>query len=41
MEIMLGYSDVVISCGIEHMTHNPMPGPGIDPSLIKTEPDPA
>jgi len=28
MEIMLGYSDIVISCGIEHMTHNPMGGPG-------------
>lgn len=41
MEIMLGYSDIVISCGIEHMTHNPMPGPGIDPSRIMTKPDPA
>jgi len=28
MEIALGFSDVVISCGIEHMTHNPMGGPG-------------
>ena len=27
MEIMLGYSDIVIAGGIEHMTHNPM-GPG-------------
>ncbi len=41
MEIMLGYSDIVISCGIEHMTHNPMPGPGIDPSRIMTKPDAA
>lgn len=41
MEIMLGYSDIVISCGIEHMTHNPMPGPGIDPSRIMIKPDPA
>ncbi len=41
MEIMLGYSDIVISCGIEHMTHNPMPGPGIDPSRIMTHPDAA
>ncbi|MBM4452711.1 MAG: acetyl-CoA C-acyltransferase, partial [Chloroflexi bacterium] len=38
MEIMLGYSDVVISCGIEHMTHVPMPGPGIDPSQIISRP---
>ena len=30
MEIMLGYSDINISVGIEHMTHNPMPGPGVD-----------
>ncbi len=28
MEIMLGYSDIVISCGIEHMTHIPMLGGG-------------
>ncbi len=41
LEIMLGYSDIVISCGIEHMTHNPMPGPGIDPSRIMTHPDAA
>ncbi len=40
MEIMLGYSDIVIAGGIEHMTHNPMPGPGIDPSRIKMEPNP-
>ena len=38
MEIMLGYSDVVISCGIEHMTHIPMPGPGIDPNQIISKP---
>jgi Acetyl-CoA acetyltransferase len=37
MEIQLGYSDIVISCGIEHMTHNPMPGPGIDMSKIMVE----
>lgn len=34
MEIMLGYSDIVISCGIEHMTHIPAlggdPGSGAD-----------
>lgn len=40
MEIMLGYSDIVIAGGIEHMTHNPMPGPGIDPSRISLEPNP-
>jgi acetyl-CoA C-acetyltransferase len=28
MEIALGYSDIVISCGLEHMTHVPMGGPG-------------
>jgi len=38
MEIMLGYSDVVISCGIEHMTHIPMPGPGVDLSQIVSKP---
>src|SRR4030042_5455321 len=38
MEIMLGYSDVVISCGIEHMTHVPMPGPGVDLSQIVSKP---
>jgi len=26
LEIMAGYSDLTISCGIEHMTHNPMAG---------------
>ena len=41
MEIMLGYSDIVIACGTEHMTHNPMPGPGIDMSRIMIKPDPA
>jgi acetyl-CoA acetyltransferase family protein len=41
MEIMLGYSDIVISCGLEHMTHVPMPGPGIDPSKFMRDPDPA
>ena len=28
MEIMLGYSEIVISCGIEHMTHIPTLGGG-------------
>jgi acetyl-CoA acetyltransferase family protein len=41
MEIMLGYSDIVISCGIEHMTHIPMPGPGIDLGKMMRSPDPA
>ncbi|MCJ7654531.1 MAG: acetyl-CoA C-acyltransferase, partial [Dehalococcoidia bacterium] len=41
MEIMLGYSDIVISCGIEHMTHVPMPGPGIDLTQLMRSPDPA
>jgi len=40
MEIMLGYSDIVIAGGIEHMTHNPMPGPGIDMSRIMVTPNP-
>jgi acetyl-CoA C-acetyltransferase len=38
MGIMLGYDDVVISCGIEHMTHVPMGGAGgasNEPSPIK------
>ena len=38
MGIMLGYQDVVISCGIEHMTHVPMPGPGIDLSKMPSKP---
>ena len=41
MEIMLGYSDIVISCGLEHMTHVPMPGPGIDLSKMMRSPNPA
>jgi len=40
MEIMLGYSDIVLVGGIEHMTHNPMPGPGIDASRIMMTPNP-
>jgi len=40
MEIMLGYSDIVIAGGIEHMTHNPMPGPGLDISKIPVTPNP-
>ena len=39
MEIMLGYSDLVISCGIEHMTHNPMLAPGVDLSKIMVKPN--
>lgn len=39
MEIMLGYSDIVISCGIEHMTHIPALGGG-DPSKVPVEPNP-
>jgi len=40
MEIALGYSDTVISCGIEHMTHVPMGGPGGgDPSLSPVRPN--
>jgi acetyl-CoA acetyltransferase family protein len=31
MEIMTGYADITISCGIEHMTHNPM---GDNPYII-------
>ncbi len=41
MEIMLGYSDVVISCGIEHMTHIPMATPPDDPRAILRQPDSA
>jgi acetyl-CoA acetyltransferase family protein len=41
MEIMLGYSDIVIACGLEHMTHVPMPGPGIDLNKMMRSPNPA
>jgi len=41
MEIMLGYSDIVISCGIEHMTHIPMGMLPNDPRNILRQPDPA
>jgi acetyl-CoA acetyltransferase family protein len=41
MEIILGYSDIVIAGGIEHMTHVPMPGPGIDLNKMMRIPDPA
>ncbi len=39
MEIMLGYSEITIACGIEHMTHLPMqmdlnPHLGVSPSLM-------
>jgi len=36
MGIMLGYDDVVLSCGVEHMTHNPMGGAASgEPSPVK------
>jgi len=38
MEIMLGYSDIVISCGIEHMTHIPTLGGG--DRQVPVEPNP-
>lgn len=41
MGIILGYSDIVISCGIEHMTHVPMGGPGVDLSKIPIKPNEA
>jgi acetyl-CoA C-acetyltransferase len=33
MEIQLGYSDIVMAGGIEHMTHNPMPTPGMGDAM--------
>ena len=39
MEIMSGYSDIVVSCGIEHMTHIPALGGG-DPSQVPVDPNP-
>jgi len=39
MEIMLGYTDVAISCGIEHMTHLPMALAEGDPRAILRQPD--
>ena len=39
MEIMLGYTDVAISCGIEHMTHIPMGLTQDDPRAILRQPD--
>ncbi len=39
MGIALGYSDIVISCGIEHMTHVPMGGPGVDASKTPVKPN--
>jgi acetyl-CoA C-acetyltransferase len=41
MEVMLGYSDIVIACGLEHMTHVPMPGTNADPSALKISQNPA
>lgn len=40
MEIMLGYSEITIACGIEHMTHLPMqmdlnPHLGFSPTLMQ------
>jgi acetyl-CoA acetyltransferase family protein len=40
MEIMLGYTDVAISAGIEHMTHIPMGIGPEDPRYILRQPDP-
>jgi acetyl-CoA C-acetyltransferase len=37
MEIMLGYSEVVLACGMEHMTHVPM-DPSVNPDLLKVNP---
>ncbi len=42
MEIMLGYSDITIACGIEHMTHLPMqldlnPHMGVSPTLMSRQ----
>lgn len=39
MEIMLGYSDIVISGGMEHMTHVPMPGPDTKPEDLRIKPN--
>lgn len=39
MEIMLGYSDIIISVGIEHMTHIPMGVDQNDPRAILRQPD--
>jgi acetyl-CoA acetyltransferase family protein len=39
MEIMLGYSDIVISCGIEHMTHIPALGGG-GQTQVPVQPNP-
>ena len=39
MEIMLGYSDIVISCGIEHMTHIPALGGG-GATQVPVQPNP-
>jgi acetyl-CoA C-acetyltransferase len=37
MEIMLDYSDVVIACGMEHMTHVPL-DPRFNPDLMNVSP---
>ncbi|MEM0332195.1 MAG: acetyl-CoA C-acetyltransferase [Archaeoglobaceae archaeon] len=42
MEVMLGYSDITIACGIEHMTHLPMqlefnPCMGVSPTLMSRQ----
>ncbi|MEM1579078.1 MAG: acetyl-CoA C-acetyltransferase [Archaeoglobaceae archaeon] len=40
MEVMLGYSEIAIACGLEHMTHLPMqpdlnPHMGLSPTLMQ------
>jgi len=42
MEIMLGYSDIVFACGMEHMTHLPLqfehnPHLGVTPAAMRPE----
>ena len=40
MGIALGFSDIAISCGVEHMTHVPMGGPGGgDPAMSPVRPN--
>ena len=40
MEIMLGYSGIVFSCGIEHMTHIPALGAGAPGQEVPVDPNP-
>ena len=37
MEILLGYSDLVLACGMEHMTHVPL-DPGVNTDLMAVNP---